>query len=100
MLECAPFLKYYPSEIALCSILQAARTVGVQIPEAFLSKTLDYERSMGKNGNAVQLANDRNVLVDELAKLQAFAVEHQQQAIQRKYSTSDYCKVAKLASSK
>lgn len=99
MLECTPFLKYFPSEIALCSIVQAANFLGVQLNEQFLNKTLDYERSLDKKGNVVQLVNDRKELLDELNKLQASAVEHQQQAIQRKFSTSKYYKVAKFINS-
>lgn len=99
MLECTPFLKYLPSEIALCSIVQAATNLGVQLDEQFLNKTLDYERSLGKKGNIVQLVNDRKELLDELKKLHTFATGHQQQAIQRKFSTSKYYKVAKFINS-
>ena len=94
MLECIPFLKYYPSEVALCSIFLAAKTLGVDIPDHFMNKTVDYELSLGNAGNVAQLINDRKILLEELGKMQVFATEHPQQAIQRKYSSSKYYSVA------
>ena len=97
-LECSPFLKYYPSEIAICSIFLASQILGLEqsIPEHFVHKSYDYERSLGKKGDVSHLAEDRKILMEELVKMQAFALEHQQQAIQRKFSASKYYKVAKL----
>lgn len=96
MLECQPFLKFYPSEIALCSILLAAKSLNVfeEIPTEFIRNTLNYERSLDSNGDIDQFLADRNILIEELNKLHLFAKEHPQQVIQRKYSSSKYYKVA------
>ena len=90
LLECTPFLKYYPSEIALASIFLAAKTLGVfdQISKDFIKNSLRFECSLKNNGDILQFLNERNTLMEELSKLQMFAVEHPQQAIQRKFSTS------------
>lgn len=92
MLECQPFLKFYPSEIALCSILLAAKSLNVfeEIPTEFIRNTLNYERSLDSNGDIDQFLADRNILIEELNKLHLFAKEHPQQVIQRKYSSSKY----------
>lgn len=75
----------------------AGRTLGVQIPDDYVKSTLVYEHNLGTAGNVGQLESDRKILLDELAKMQEFAAEHQQQAIQRKYSSSKYYKVSKIA---
>ena len=91
-LECIPFIKHYPSEIALCSILIASKLMNAcdRLTDDFIRQTCYYEQNLGAKGDVIQLLNDRNTLIEELTKILKFANNHQQKAIQRKYSSQKY----------
>ncbi|KAH7643700.1 g2/mitotic-specific cyclin-a-like [Dermatophagoides farinae] len=73
-LECTPFLKYYPSEIAICSIMLAAN-----------------------QGDPLQLLIERNNLLEALNQLRLYANKHPQQAIQKKYSEDKFYNASRIA---
>lgn len=87
MLESEPFLQYYPSEIALVSLLLAAHTLGYyeQIPQQLMEDSLVIEKKMN-NGDAKGLLFDRQSCMDAMLNLHRYALKHPQQAIQQKYS--------------
>lgn len=88
-LECTPFLKYYPSEIALCSILLAAKILKLsdQIPQDFIDNSVQYEKNLNEKGDLAHLLSERKNLIEELNQIRIYASNHQQQAIQKKYSS-------------
>lgn len=87
-LESSSFLKYYPSEIALCSLVLAIKLFKNQhlITEKFITDSFGYEKKLGNKGNVSQLSNDRNRLLEHLNGLLAFAPKHPQQAIRKMFS--------------
>nr|XP_027199454.1 G2/mitotic-specific cyclin-A-like isoform X1 [Dermatophagoides pteronyssinus] len=99
MLECTPFLKYYPSEIAICSIMLAGKILRISdiIPEDFLQQSILYEKQLGNQGDVSQLLDERNNLLEALNQLRLYANKHPQQAIQKKYCENKFYNVSKLA---
>ena len=89
------FLSYYSSEIALSCILHTFRTFDRDIPSDFLKSSLDYEKSLGKKGDALGLLKDRNTIISQLTKLQQAISNQPQQSIFKKYSSPKYFKVAR-----
>ncbi|UXI16024.1 Serine/threonine-protein phosphatase BSU1 [Sarcoptes scabiei] len=98
-LECTPFLKYYPSEIALCSILLAAKILKLsdQIPQDFIDNSVQYEKNLNEKGDLAHLLSERKNLIEELNQIRIYASNHQQQAIQKKYSSEKYFNVFQIA---
>ncbi|OTF75694.1 cyclin a-like protein [Euroglyphus maynei] len=99
-LECTPFLKYYPSEIAICSIMLAGKILRISniISDDFLQQSLSYEKQLSNQGDGVsQLLNERNNLFEALNQLRLYANKHPQQAIQKKYSEDKFFNVSKIA---
>ncbi|KPM03251.1 cyclin a-like protein [Sarcoptes scabiei] len=98
-LECTPFLKYYPSEIALCSILLAAKILKLsdQIPQDFIDNSVQYEKNLNEKGDLAHLLSERKNLIEELNQIRIYASNHQQQAIQKKYSSEKYLNVFQIA---
>jgi len=94
-LEAEPFLQYFPSEIAIASILLSAQTLGYHelITDEFIENSLCYENEL-ENGDIKGLLFDRQSCVDAMHKMQMFAGKHPQQAIQQKYSDNKYYNVS------
>jgi len=94
-LESEPFLQYFPSEIAICSIILSAQTLGFreQISGDFIEKSVLLEREQN-NGDVKNLLSDRQSCIEALHKMQHFASKHPQQAIQQKYASDKYYRVS------
>ncbi|XP_054160699.1 G2/mitotic-specific cyclin-A-like [Oppia nitens] len=97
LLESEPFLRFYPSEIAICCIILSAHTLGFPqlINAKFIQDSLSYENDL-KGGSVVSLLADRKRCIEALLKMHAFAAKHPQQAIQTKYSNDKYYRVASV----
>lgn len=88
LLECEPFMQYYPSEIAISAIVLAVHTLGYQnhLTSEFIESTTTYERQQ-VDGDVKSLLEERQACIEALHKMQIFAPEHPQKAIQQKFST-------------
>ncbi|XP_075587851.1 G2/mitotic-specific cyclin-A-like isoform X1 [Dermatophagoides farinae] len=98
-LECTPFLKYYPSEIAICSIMLAGKILRISniISDDFLQQSLSYEKQLANQGDPLQLLIERNNLLEALNQLRLYANKHPQQAIQKKYSEDKFYNASRIA---
>ena len=97
LLESEPFLRYYPSEIAICSIVLSVQTLGLQtlISEQFVENSIAFEKDL-KGGDVNNLLRDRQTCLEALYRMHAFAQKHPQQAIQTKYSSDKFYSVSSI----
>ncbi|CAG2160868.1 unnamed protein product [Oppiella nova] len=95
LLESEPFLRYYPSEIAICSIILSAQTLGFQlvITEHFLEESMAYEKGL-KSGDIKAFLADRQTCLESIHRMHAFAHKHPQQAIQSKFTSDKFYRVS------
>ncbi|CAG2113312.1 unnamed protein product [Medioppia subpectinata] len=88
LLESEPFLRYYPSEIAICSIILSAQTLGLRpaVSSHFIDESIAYEKGL-KGGDVNAFLAERQTCLECIHRMHAFAHKHPQQAIQAKYAS-------------
>ena len=97
LLESEPFLRFYPSEIAICSIILSIQTLGLQalICHQFVENSIAFEKDL-KSGDTNQFLAERQTCLEALHRMHVFAEKHPQQAIQSKYTSDKLYRVSTI----
>ncbi|RWS21569.1 cyclin-A2-like protein [Leptotrombidium deliense] len=94
LLEDFPFLRYLPSEIAICSIILAVHTYGIRGVDFNFYKNTLLAIESNEPKNLERLITSRQTCIEAMHKMQIFASQHSQQAIFHKFCGDKFAGVA------